>query len=67
MLTIITVYQFLELIIKLSIHMTGHNVTNVEYHYVFLSIMYPVSDAWIVRIELKFNILQVYTKFPIEK
>ena len=66
MLAIITVNPFLELIINLRFHMTGHDVVHMETHCVLLAKFYPVSDTWIVRIEIKSNIFQVSTKFIIE-
>ena len=50
--------------------MTGHDVVYMESHCVLLTKFYPVSDTWIVRIEIKYNIyyriialLQEFHKF----
>ena len=66
MLAIIMVHLFLELIINFRVPMTGHDVVHMESHYLFLARFYPVSDIWIIRIELKSNLLQVSTKFLVE-
>ena len=67
MLAIIMVHTFLELIINLRVHMTGHDAVHIESHCVLITNFYPVSNTWIVRVELKYNILQVSTKFLIEE
>ena len=61
MLAIIKVYPFLEFIINLRAHMTGYDDVSMESQCVLLVNVYPVSDTWIVKIELKFNIFQVST------
>ena len=66
MLVTITVHQLLELIINLRVHMTGYDAVNMESHCVLLANFYPISDTWIVRIELKSNIFQVSTELVME-
>ena len=61
MLAIVVVQPLLELIIKIRFHMTGHDVVHMESHCELLYKFYPVSDTWIVRIELKYNLFQVST------
>ena len=67
MLAIIRVYPFLEIIINFKVHMTVHDIVHMESHGVLITNFYPVSNTWIVRVELKYNILQVSTKFLIEE
>ena len=53
MLAIIMVHTFLELIINISIRMTGHDVIHMESHYMLLDNFYHVRNTWIVSIELR--------------
>ena len=63
MLAIIKVNPFLELIINHRIHMTVHEFFHMEPHHVLLANFYPVSDTWIVRIEIKSNISKYLLNF----
>ena len=66
MLAMITVHSFFELIINLRVQMTVHEVIHMEYKCMLLANLYPVSDTWIVMIELRQNIFQVSTYFILE-
>ena len=60
------VHKLLELIINLMVHMTGHDIVQMESHCVLLANLYPISDTWMVSIEIKSSNFQLFTKLIME-